>query len=139
MEKNNRLFKVCIAMSLVFMFYSCDEIYECVFNINPEIHQKQLLVGVVGERYEDFITAEISNEVNDNDYDYFFDIIGELPPGIFYDVNRRSVDFFGRPEETGIYRFRVELFVEGYDYDGYDRSPTCRESTVREFTIQVLD
>nr|WP_299173760.1 hypothetical protein [uncultured Allomuricauda sp.] len=139
MEKNNRLFKVCIAMSLAFMFYNCDEIYECVFNINPEIHQKQLLVGVVGERYEDFITAEISNEVNDNDYDYFFDIIGELPPGIFYDVNRRSVDFFGRPEEAGIYRFRVELFVEGYDYNGYDRSPTCRESTVREFTIQVLD
>ncbi|MGX1929083.1 hypothetical protein [Flagellimonas sp. 2504JD4-2] len=139
MEKSKRIFRICIAASFAFIFYSCDEIYECVFNINPEIHQKQLLVGVVDERYEDFITAEISNEVNDNDYDYFFDVIGQLPPGIFYDVNRRSIEFFGIPEETGTYRFQVELFVEAYDYDGIDRSPTCSESTIRDFTIQVID
>ncbi|TXN35483.1 hypothetical protein FVB32_12955 [Flagellimonas hymeniacidonis] len=133
-----RLTGIC-SLSLLLLFGGCDEIFECIFNINPEIHNKQLLIGFVGERYSDIVTAEISNEVNDNDYDYFFDVIGELPPGIFYDFNRRSVEFFGTPEETGTYRFTVELFVEGYDYDGYDRSPTCSESTVREFTIQVVE
>lgn len=138
MGKSKRVFGIFIVV-MASSFYGCDEIYECIFNINPEIHNKRLFVGYLGERYYDNVTAEISNEVNDNDYDYFFDVIGELPPGIFYDINRRSVEFFGVPEDTGTYRFRVELFVEGYDYDGFDGSPTCSDSTVREFTIQVVE
>ncbi|MEM0931699.1 MAG: hypothetical protein AAGJ12_04495 [Bacteroidota bacterium] len=139
MEKRVRLFMICTATVFAFTFYGCDEIFECVFNINPEIHEKQLVVGVVGERYRDRITAEVRNDVNDNDYDYFFDVIGELPPGILVSFNRRSVDLFGVPEETGVYRFQVELFVERFDYNGFDGSPTCSESTIREFTLQVLE
>ncbi len=139
MEKSIQLFRYGFLAFFALVFSSCDEVYECVFNINPEIHQRQLLVGVVGERYEDRITAEVRNDVNDNAYDYFFDIIGELPPGIFVDFNRRSVEIFGIPEEAGNYRFQVELFVERFDYDGFDGSPTCSESTIREFTLQVLD
>ncbi|WP_396589687.1 hypothetical protein [Allomuricauda sp. R78024] len=138
MKQSKRTIGIFAVIAASF-FYGCDEIYECIFNIEPEIHNKQLLIGFVGERYSDIVTAEISNEVNDNDYDYFFDIIGELPPGIFYDINRRSVEFFGTPEDTGTYRFRVELFVESYDFDGFDGSPTCSDSTVREFTIQVVE
>ncbi|MEM9076611.1 MAG: hypothetical protein AAGC43_06205 [Bacteroidota bacterium] len=139
MVKSIRLFTICVIGSFAFLFSGCDEIFECVFNINPEINERQLLVGVVGERYRERITAQINNEVNDNDYDYFFDVIGDLPPGIFVDFNRRSVDIFGIPEESGDYRFQVELFVERFDINGFDGSPTCSESTVREFTLQVLD
>lgn len=138
MRQTKRIFGFFVVIAASF-FYSCDEIYECIFNIEPEIHDKQLLIGVVGERYRDLITAEISNEVNDNDYDYFFDVIGQLPPGIFYDENRRSIELFGTPEEAGVYRFRVELFVESFDYNGFDSSPTCSESTIRDFTLQVLE
>lgn len=139
MGKSTQLFKICLIASFAFLFSGCDEILECVFNINPEINQKQLIIGVVGERYRDRITAQINNEVNDNDYDYFFDVIGELPPGIFVEFNRRSVDIFGTPEESGVYRFQVELFVERFDINGFDGSPTCSESTIREFDLQVLD
>ena len=139
MKQNIRLLKISAIASMAFIFFGCDEIIECVFNINPEINDKQLVIGVVGERYRDRITAQINNEVNDNDYDYFFDVFGELPPGIFVDFNRRSIDIFGIPEESGVYRFQVELFVERFDINGLDGSPTCSESTVREFTIQVLD
>ncbi|WP_422860132.1 hypothetical protein ACOKFD_04325 [Flagellimonas sp. S174] len=139
MEKSTRLFKISIVTSFIFIFCGCDEILECVFNINPQINQKQLVVGVVGERYRDRITAQINNEVNDNDYDYFFDVIGELPPGIFVEFNRRSVEIFGTPEESGVYRFQVELFVERFDFNGFDGSPTCSESDIREFTLQVID
>lgn len=137
MGKSKRTLGIFLAV-IISSFYGCDEIYECVFNVNPEIHNKQLLVGFVDERYYDIVTAEVSNDVFDNDYDYFFDIIGELPPGIFFDINRRSVEFYGFPEETGTYRFTVELSVESYDYEGYDRSPTCSEYTSRDFTIQVV-
>lgn len=125
--------------ALALLLCGCDEILECVFNIEPEIHNKRLVGGVLGERYYDIVTAEIRNEVNDNDYFYDFDVIGELPPGILFDINRRSVEFFGIPEETGVYRFRVELFVDSFDYDGYDGSPTCSDSAIREFTIQVVE
>ncbi|WP_171659507.1 hypothetical protein [Flagellimonas amphidinii] len=118
---------------------SCDEVYECIFNINPEIHDKPLELGFVGERYYGLITAEISNEVNDDDYHYDFEVFGNLPPGIFFDINRRSIEFYGIPEDIGTYRFEVELFVESWDYDGYDGSPTCSDSAVREFVIQVVD
>ncbi|WP_420602007.1 hypothetical protein [Flagellimonas sp.] len=138
MGKSKRLLGLFCAAGIL-LLQGCDEIYECVFNINPEIHDKPLEIGLVGERYRGFVTAEISNEVNDNDYDYNFDIFGELPPGIFYDIRRRSIEFYGTPEERGVYRFKVELFVESYDYDGYDGSPTCSDSTVREFVIQVVD
>lgn len=139
MEKSKGLFKVGLVMLVAFFMHGCDEVYECVFNINPEIHDKPLELGFVGERYYGLITAEISNEVNDNDYFYDFEIFGELPPGIFYDINRRSIELYGVPEETGTYRFEVELFVESYDYYGYDGSPTCSDSTVRKFVIQVVD
>ncbi len=138
MKPKNSITIILIA-AITFLFQGCDEIYECVFNINPELHDKPLEIGFVGERYFDRVTAEISNEVNDNDYFYEFDVFGELPPGISYDIDRRSVEFFGIPEEQGTFRFRVELFVESYDYDGYDGSPTCSDSTVREFMIQVVD
>ncbi|WP_435622604.1 hypothetical protein [Flagellimonas sp.] len=139
MVKSIRLFRIGIAVSFAFLFYGCDEILECVFNIEPQINERRLLVGVVGERYQDRITAQINNEVNDNDYDYFFDVFGDLPPGIFVDFNRRSVEIFGIPEEAGNYRFQIELFVERFDINGFDGSPTCSESTTREFTLQVLE
>ncbi|WP_133067248.1 hypothetical protein [Flagellimonas pacifica] len=139
MEKIKSIFKVSVAVSLVFFFSSCDEIHECIFNINPEIHNKRLDIGVLGVEYYDVITAEVSNEVFDNDYIYDFDVYGDLPPGIFLDFDRRSIEIYGTPEEVGVYRFEVELSVESYDEYGYDGSPTCEDSTVREFTIQVVE
>ncbi len=137
--KPKNITTIILLATFSFLYQGCDEIYECIFNINPEIHDKPLEIGLVGERYYDIVTAEISNEVNDNDYYYEFDVFGEIPPGISYDINRRSVEFFGTPETRGVYRFKVELFVESYDYHGYDGSPTCSDSAVREFTIQVVD
>ncbi len=137
--KPKNITTIILLAASIFLFQGCDEIYECVFNINPELHDRPLEIGFVGERYYDEVTAEISNEVNDNDYIYDFVVYGDLPPGISYDFRRRSVELFGRPEERGTYRFTVELFVESYDYYGYDGSPTCSDSTTRQFTIQVVE
>ncbi|MEM9001771.1 MAG: hypothetical protein AAGB24_16045 [Bacteroidota bacterium] len=138
MEKTIRVLRLSF-VTVALVLQSCDEIYECLFNIEPEIHNKSLATATLGERYSDLVTAEIRNEVNDNDYDYDFYIVGELPPGIFYDINRRSVTFYGFPEEAGTYRFNVELSVSSYDYNGYDSSPTCSDSTVRAFMIRVVE
>lgn len=130
---------VGLLFSLILLNMGCDEVLECVFNIEPEIHDRPLELGILGERYRDRITAEISNEVNDDDYIYTFTVFGDIPPGIGFDIERRSIVFFGVPEEVGTYRFEVELSVESYDLEGYDGSPTCSDQTVREFRIQVVD
>lgn len=139
MKQIKKTISLSLSVLTLFLFSGCDEVYECIFNIEPEIHDRPLEIGFVGERYFDVITAEIRNEVNDNDYFYDFEIFGELPPGVFYDINRRSIELFGIPEDTGNYRFRVELFVEAFDYDGFDGSPTCSDSVVRDFVIQVVE
>ncbi len=139
MKQSKRTITLFLSIFTVVLFTGCDEVFECIFNIEPEIHDRPLEIGIVGERYYDIITAEISNEVNDNDYFYDFGIVGELPPGVFYDINRRSIELFGVPEEPGNYRFRVELSVESFDFDGFDGSPTCSDFVVRDFVIQVVD
>ncbi|NKI32524.1 hypothetical protein [Croceivirga thetidis] len=123
---------------LAFFFNGCDEISECVFGVNPEIHDRRLSMGVVGEQYYDVITAEVKNAVFDNSYDYFFDVLGELPPGVYFDIDRRSIELYGTPQEAGTYYFSVELFVETFDEDGFDGSPTCKEYVERQFSIRVL-
>lgn len=138
MGTTKKLLAIGLAVGL-FLLQGCDEIYECVFNVNPELHDRPLEIGFVGERYYGEVTAEISNEVNDNDYYYDFEVYGDIPPGISFEFTRRSVEFFGVPEEKGTYRFEVELFVEAYDYDGFDGSPTCSDSTIQQFTIQVVE
>ena len=139
MKRSKTTIGLFFSIFTILLFSSCDEVYECIFNIEPEIHDKPLELGIVGERYYGIITAEISNEVNDNNYFYDFGIIGALPPGVFYEINRRSIEFFGVPEEVGNYRFRVELSVESLDFDGFDPSPTCSDFAVRDFVIQVVD
>lgn len=133
-----RNFYLVIGLLGLYLLQGCDEVAECVFGVNPEIHDKRLSMAVKGENYYEIITAEVENAVFDNRYIYNFDIYGELPPGVFFDINRRSIDLFGVPEETGTYYFSVELFVETFDENGFDGSPTCKEFVERQFSIRVL-
>lgn len=121
----------------VILSFGCDEIVECLLKIEPEIHTEPLQTGATYSEYFDTITAEVKNDANDNDYDYFFEIRGALPPGITYDINYREIVFYGIPTEAGIYRFEVKLTVELNTYDEYDPSPTCGDSISEPFEIRI--
>ena len=139
MKNKRKILGLFALIGALFFLQGCDEIAECVFGINPEIHNRPLAVAFVGEPYDEIITAEVSNEVFDNDYIYNFDVFGDLPPGLFFDFDRRSVEIYGVPEVEGTYNFTIELFVENFDEDGFDGSPTCDESTERQFSIRVAN
>ena len=139
MRTITKLFSHFLVLTLGLSMLSCDEIAECVLGINPEIHSRRLEMGFVNEPYYDIITAEVRNQVFDNDYIYNFDVFGEVPPGIFLDFDRRAIELRGTPEEPGSYTFTVELFVEYFDENGLDGSPTCNEFAEREFTIRVIE
>ncbi len=123
----------------VLAFSSCDDVLDCVINVRPELHEKSLAVGFVSEYYSEIITAEIKNEPNDDDYDYYFDVTGRLPEGIIVSYNRyREVVLKGIPIESG--RFTIEVFLEARpedDYYGRINGPMCSDHTSRTYVLTI--
>ncbi len=127
---------------LLISFFSlsgCDDVLDCIINVRPELHAKTLAVGLVDEYYSEIITAEIKNEPNDNDYDYYFDVSGRLPEGIEVVYNRhREVVFKGVPKESG--RFNIKVYLEVIPhYNEYGRSngPLCSDDTSRSYVLAI--
>lgn len=123
----------------IFTFLSCDEELECLFGLRPEINENSVSAAVVNQEYFDRITAEVDNAVNDDSFDYFFTITGDIPEGIDVLFFPRSIDFIGVPEEAGTFNFTVFLAVEKIEDGRLDSSPTCTDSVSTDFTLVVAD
>ncbi|MUU76895.1 hypothetical protein [Winogradskyella endarachnes] len=120
---------------------SCDTIVDCIINKRPEIPNKSFTVGNIGYYYQDDITAEIKNEPNDNYYDYYFDVYGNLPDGLDLYTDYRTLSIEGVPETSGSFTFTIQLYVdppEYYDEDSQEwEDNLCSHSTSKEFTILI--
>ena len=129
-----------VGLLLILLLTSCYDIVDCIINRTPVLIEKELKVGIVNEFYSDFVLAEIKNDPDDNGYDYYFDVIGDLPNGIEWYVDYRKVYFEGTPTESGRFYFTVELYVDGEYYDGETdsmRDPLCDNETSRSFVIII--
>jgi len=138
--RNSSVMKSKPIFLLLFSFLtllSCEEAIECFLGINPEINETTISSATLNEPYSQRITAEVDNEVNDNSYDYFFDVIGDFPPGIDVVFLSRSIEILGVPEESGAFDFTVFLYVERFENGFYDSSPTCKDEVRQEFTLFV--
>jgi hypothetical protein len=118
-------------------FLSCDEVFECVLGLEPEINETNIEQGFVDEPYFDTISAEIKNEPFDNAYDYYFEVVGDLPEGIDVLFFYRRIELSGIPLEAGRFNFTVYLTVETMEDGFIDTSPTCKDEVSRNFTLQV--
>lgn len=143
-----RMMKHCyliIALLISFLtFNGCEDVLDCIINVRPELHNKTLARATVDEFYSETITAEIKNEPNDNGYDYYFSISGNLPEGIDVIYDYRDVIIEGVPLESGRFTFRVFLDVEAIDNYYYDdfgnrryNDPLCSDNTSRTYTLVV--
>jgi len=144
MKNNTGIYAIlCFMLSLTLS--GCSELMDCVASARPNIHSKTLQMGHVGINYDDFIQADVTNDPNDDNYDYYFSVSGNLPPGMTYREHGRKVYFSGVPTQSGIYTFKVELTVDPeYDYfenEGFfeDGNHICfdDDTTTKEFTIEV--
>lgn len=123
-----------------FSILSCDDILECIVNVNPEINETSLEPGRINEPYYDRITAEINNEVADDFYEYFFEVVGDLPTGIEIEYRFREIRFYGIPEETGDFRLLVTLTIGAYDDgDEFDPNPTCDAQVEQVFWLRIRE
>lgn len=125
-----------------FLLFGCAELIDCVASARPDLHSKNLNTGTVGLNYNDFLEADITNEPNDNAYDYFFQVDGNLPVGMTYHEQGRKIYFTGIPTAEGSYAFDVRLTVdppnyEDYGWNGGNRICFGDDTTTKSFTIVI--
>jgi len=128
----------------VFLFFGCQDILECIVNKRPELSDRSLAAAYVNQLYNEKITADIKNEPMDNSYNYYFQIVGELPEGIEYTINYREIILEGKPLVSGSYKFTVKLsaeqknnYSEDCESNFNDCDGLCEESTSRAYNITV--
>ena len=136
---NKKISSACLLVISLFLV-GCDDLYECIVDINPEINENTIRTATINEPYFQRITAEINNEVADDFYEYFFDVVGELPDGIEIEYHYRRIELSGVPTEPGNFRFLVTLTIGAYD-DGeeFDPNPTCDAEIERAFILTVAE
>jgi hypothetical protein len=131
-----------LLVSSAMLLVGCSELIDCVASARPNLHSKNLKTGTVGINYNDFIDADITNEPDDNAYDYFFQVDGNLPVGMTYHEQGRKVYFTGVPTVAGTYTFNVRLTVDppnydDYGWDGGNRICFGDDTITKEFTIVI--
>ena len=135
---------ILLALALCFNC-TLEDIADCILGRRPELTEKVFPVGRFAHYYLVEISAEIKNEPNDNDYDYFFQIDeSSLPSGIEFNVEHRVVRFSGIPLERCTFEITVYLDVEGYDEPYYDEDGEiyysdglCSSSTFETYTLVI--
>lgn len=140
----NRFLKVLSIIAVFFFTSSCQDILECIINRHPELSDQRLQTGQVNNYYFEEIKAQIKNEPRDNSYYYYFSIDGDLPQGLEFIIDYRSVIIKGTPQASGRYTFTVHLNVEqANDYyedcenEFNDCDGLCDESTVKTYTLSI--
>ncbi len=136
---------VLLCASFTFLLFGCAELLDCVASTRPNLHSKSLYLGTVGNSYSDFIEADVTNDANDNDYNYYFSVTGNLPPGIRYYEQGRKIFFNGNPNQAGTFTFRVRLTINAPDYydsnQGFfeDGNRICfgDDTTTKVYTIVI--
>ena len=140
----NRFEKVLSVITVFIFFSSCQDILECVINRHPELPNKRLQSGQVNNYYFEEIKAQIKNEPRDYGYYYYFSIDGDLPRGLEFVIDYRSVIIEGIPLDPGRYTFTVHLNVEQTnDYfedcenEFNDCDGLCDNSTIKTYILSI--
>jgi len=128
-----------------FLFVACEEIIEeiviesieCILKVMPKLPDKQLADGKIWKSYFESIQASAINSVNDDSWEYRFVITGNLPSGIEYGIDNRTIFLSGQPTKKGVFKFKVNVsigsgFVENDDGVCFDG-----DSTEKTYSITI--
>jgi len=123
------------------LFSGCElflnEAVDCIAKVKPKLPDNNLAEGKLGIEYFETITASATNHVNDDDFAYYFNMIGRPPRGINYVFDHRKIYFSGIPTEKGTFSFSIDLSIgEGlvFNDDGICFSD---DSTSKIYTIII--
>lgn len=131
--------------AIALMIAGCSELTDCIARARPNLHSKTLVTGISGNPYYDYIESDVTNDPNDNDYDYFYAVDGPIPPGLTYYRQGRRLIFTGTPRIAGTYIFKVRLTVDPPDdfspghglFDDSNRICFNDDTITKEFKIVI--
>lgn len=139
---------IVILVSTLFFVSGCAELIDCIASTKPVISTDSLPNASQGFSYDTFIISEVKNSANDDSFYYYYDVEGNVPPGISYYEVGRKLFFTGTPTAPGTFTFKVNLKIEAPenlindDEQGFfeDDNRICfgDDSTQKTFTIKVL-
>jgi len=135
-----------LALFVLFLtFNSCSELIDCIASTKPELASKSLPTGYTNQSYSNFISASVKNDSNDDDYDYYFSVSGNFPPGMTYFEQGRRLYFSGAANQGGVYTFKVTVTIDYPEYydeeQGFweDDNRICfgNDTVSKEYTITI--
>ena len=124
--------------ALLFLLLGCSAESLCIIPREPELRNKEFPIGFVDNYYYVDVDAGIRNEPRDNDYDYYFDVVG-LPEGMDYFVNYRTISLEGIPTQPGTYTIAIYVEVDGPFRNNFDEDLEilCNYSTSKTYTLII--
>jgi len=143
-------FKIQFVLLLSLLFLIGCEKLGCTIIVKPLLPDKTFVIGKLDVEYFDKLSASIKHSNREQDYNFYFDISGELPSEIeILADNFRTLYFEGIPVEKGIFTFYVSVEIEKryYDDDWGDDDDTVllnptlevrNDTTGREYTIIII-
>jgi len=136
-----RLNIVVIIMFNMFLFVACEEFInealDCILKVMPKLPDKQLADGEIGYKYFESIKASAINSSRDDSWGYSFVITGNLPTGVEYDIDHRTIFISGQPTDKGVFRFKVNLMIGNGIMENDDGICFSDDSTEKTYSITI--
>ena len=114
----------------------------CIVNTHPEFSKNSLRNGTLNQVFEDIIKVSISNSYEDDDYDFTFNLEGDLPSGISYETSPRQITFSGTPTELGDFALQLSVVATarsiGTIQDPEMASELCSDNESRDMVLSVV-
>jgi hypothetical protein len=136
--------RTCV-LAFALALSACDDVekaIDCIDDDRPQFSTYELPNPVLNEAYNERITASISNTPDDNDFDYSFTLDGDLPTGISFRADGRTVFFEGAATEPGTWMPTLNVLVSdggGAFGDGADADTLCRTTRTETYVLVVSD
>ncbi|WP_313804019.1 putative Ig domain-containing protein [Flavobacterium sp.] len=131
--------KIFTLLSLILLtstFSGCEVLADCLINGRAKLYDRTFPTATVGNYYSEKVGSEVTNEPNDDNYYYNFDVAGEIPPGLVYSFDYRDVHFYGVPDEPGTYTFTIYLNVDHKDIYEEDCFNDDTDSKTYSITVE---
>ena len=113
--------------------------WECIDLEGPELTHSDLPVAVLNQEYNATIKVNITNNPFDDEYDYYFDVSGSLPRGIwtYQNGHDRELVITGTPVDPGVYRIKVSVDVRDPDQGTSGSADLCFDHTSKKYNLVV--
>ena len=127
------------AMSLGGCEFFIDAAIDCIDNDRPVLSPNILPDPILNQTYSELIRVSIRNEPRDDNFDFLFTTIGDLPEGIQVESAGRDFRLFGTPIELGDFSFSVRVEVRGTPGSFNDTSGLCLtvDTNSYQWSIQI--